>query len=761
MTKPSWNQIFSEAIKSHKNGVHYLNKSIEERAKENLCGFYQYTNKSEYEKDSYKCGETEVGAADRIAQQRTASTTEDFLIVGWIPSNLALIPKQDQKILRELHNQEKCVLRTVLDEDLTAKEWAIFKNNNPEEVIRDYLSKLENGLVKKDLELTIWQIEALDRLITFLDEGKQKIIAELAARFGKTLAYLALLNYLEQQVMIVGSYYLTALTSFKKEVALYKDFANFEIIDLDDVNFQQSFDTYLKQGKKIVIIASLCGDKERNETLRNQNAEFVSKLSNKITVIDEADYGAHTDNCAPFVNKIGKGSPIILTTGTNSERAANNHQIDASFKVTYLDMQMKALSNNMVLKNHILKQCKRAVKFENNLVNVEFYRFDWSRFVHTLVGKNEDLNPSFSKCSADVLKNTAFWTGLYQTMLGISSDIDLNDYSLSNCLRGNSESIIQFVSMSNAQLKNLEKIANTILGQFYDVYAICGDDIQGKDAEQFVKDKIIVAKQNNKKVWIIASQMCQRSFSVADINVVLLSYDNGDLGATMQKISRALTNGNREKTGYVISLSIDGNRDDKIAPMIMDAAEQVAEHEGISLPDALRKVMKTFPIFQMDEDGYPVELLPDDYAKEIFSTSKGIRLAVNKESIYLSDSDSEAFDILSQLDVPSATIKQITEFVKGKTYHPQQQTKQLTKKEKDELHSFILKNIVNILDNLAVTLHYQKMIRGKITYSDLIHLLNTEKDSSTMVGVNGNQFSTLVECGYIQKGILETYVELN
>ena len=761
MSKPSWDQLFSEAVKSSKNGVYYINEFVKQKAEEDLCGFYQYTNKSEYDKNSYKCGQTEVGATDRVAQQRTASTTEDFLIVGWIPSPLALNKSEDQKILRELHNQEKCVLRTVLDEDLTAKEWAVFKDNNPEEVIQDYLSKLENGLIKKDLELTIWQIEALDRLITFLDEDKQKIIAELAARFGKTLAYLALLNYIDQQVMIVGSYYLTALTSFKKEVALYKDFANFEILDLDDVNFQQSFDTYLKKGKKIVIIASLCGDKERNETVRNQNAGFVSKLSNKITVIDEADYGAHTNNCAPFVNKIGKGSPIILTTGTNSERAANNHRIDASFKVTYLDMKMKALSNNMVLKNHILKQCKRAVKFENNLVNVEFYRFDWSRFVPMLIGKNEDLNPSFSKCSVDVLKNTAFWTGLYQTMLGISSDIDLNDYSLSNCLRGNSESIIQFVSMSNAQLKKLEKVANSVLGQFYDVYAICGDDIEGKDAEQFVKDKIIVAKQNNKKVWIIASQMCQRSFSVADINVVLLSYDNGDLGATMQKISRALTNGNREKTGYIISLSIDGNRDDKIAPMIMDAAEQVAEHEGISLPDALRKVMKTFPIFQMDEDGYLVKLLPDEYTKELFSTSKGIRLAVNKESIYLTDLDSEAFDILSHLDVPSATIKQIREFVKGKTYQPREQTKELTKKEKDEMHSFILKNIVNILDNLAVTLHYQKMIRDRITYSDLIHILNNEKDSSTMVGVNGNQFSTLVECGYIQKGILETFVELN
>jgi hypothetical protein len=315
--------------------------------------------------------------------------------------------------------------------------------------------------------------------------------------------------------------------------------------------------------------------------------------------------------------------------------------------------------------------------------------------------------------------------------------------------------------MSNAQLKKLEKIANSVLNQFYDVYAICGDDVDGKNAEQFVKDKIILAKQKGKKVWIIASQMCQRSFSVHDINVVLLSYDNGDAGATMQKISRALTNGNRDKTGYIISLSIDGNRDDKIAPMIMDAAQQVAEHEGTSLPDALRKVMKTFPIFQMDADGYAVKLLADEYAKELFSSSKGIRLAVNKESILAIDPDSEVFDILSQVETAPSTTKQIVEIAKGKTFTSSTQNRQLSKKEKDELYSFIQKNIFNILDNLAVTLHYQKMMRDKITYSDLIHILNTEKDSSGMIGLTGNQFAKIVEGGHIQKGILETFVELN
>lgn len=763
MTNLDWNQFTFEKVKSGKNGIYYLNQEIADKCK-NLVGFYQYTNKKEFERPNcYKCGQTTVGAVKRISQQVTALATDDFIvIVGFIPSDLAIIKDEDQRILKELHNRGECIRLNVINEDVNTKEWAIFPNDNPEEVILDYLNKVENGLLKEDASLTIWQIEALDRLINLLDEGHQKIIAELAARFGKTLLYLVLFGYLDRKVMVVGSYYLTALTSFKKEIARYNDFSNFEILDLYDTDFQKSFKSLLKEDKKIVVSASLCGDKEKDETVRNENAEFISKYENKITVIDEADYGAHTKICAPFVDKIGQGAPIILTTGTNSERASNNHNnIDGTVKCTYLDMQMKALSDKIVIKNEFLRKIKRAVDFELTLVKVKFYRFDWSRFVPVLSDQNVHLNPSFAKCSEDVLKNTAFWTGLYQSLIGTSSNIDLNDYSLFNCLNGKSESVIQFVNMNNTQIKNLEKIAMSILGKFYDVYAICGKDTPGKEVEQFVKDKIIKAKQNGKKVWILASQMCQRSFSVSDINVVLLSYDNGDLGATIQKISRALTNGNHEKTGYIISLSIDGNRDDKIAPMIMDAAEQVAQHEGISLPDALRKVMKTFPIFQMDEDGCPVQLLADDYAKELFSTSKGIRLAVNREAVCISDFNNEAFDILSNINVSSSKIKKLIDFPKGKTFKPGQKNHQLTKKQQNDLHSHAHKNLVNILDNLAVTLHYQRMINDRITYSKLIDILDTEKDSGNLVGVNGKQFSILIDHGFIQKGILETYVELN
>ena len=53
------------------------------------------------------------------------------------------------------------------------------------------------------------------------------------------------------------------------------------------------------------------------------------------------------------------------------------------------------------------------------------------------------------------------------------------------------------------------------------------------------------------------------------------------------------------------------------------------------------------------------------------------------------------------------------------------------------------------------------MIHDRITYSNFIHILNTEMDTQSFVGVDGYQFATFVNCGLIRKGILETYVEFN
>ena len=68
-TRLSWDQLFQNAIPSSKKGVLYANKQIEELIKLNPIGFYQYTKESEYNKQTYKCGQSGVNVLERISDQ--------------------------------------------------------------------------------------------------------------------------------------------------------------------------------------------------------------------------------------------------------------------------------------------------------------------------------------------------------------------------------------------------------------------------------------------------------------------------------------------------------------------------------------------------------------------------------------------------------------------------------------------------------------------------------------------------------------------
>lgn len=613
---------------------------------------------------------------------------------------------------------------------------------------------IAKNIQKPDLMLSIGQLEAMDKIISLMSGKKQKIMAELAPRLGKTLLYLALFEHTDHQVLIIGSYYLTALTSFEKEVDKYSQFSDFVVLDLYSENFKKDFSYNFDQSKKIIVIVSLCGDKNGN-SLRNNNALFLNEFSNKITVIDEADYGAHTKNCVPFVNLISKGGVTILTTGTNSERAKGVHNdIDAFFKITYLDLLMKT-SMNVKLKNNI--QYQRAVEFEKNLPQVKFYSYDWKRFLPHLNEHELKYNPSFTKASKNVSKNQGFWFGLYKSLISNSSIENSNDYSLFNCIEDDTvESVIQFVSMTNVQMKKLESIAKSTIDQYFDIMIINGDKVKGKDAEEYVKDALRVAKSKGKNVWVIASQMCQRSFSIPEINVVLLTYDNGEIGATVQRMSRCLTAGNNEKIGHIISLSIDGNRDDKVTPMIFDAAKQVACHEDIDTVTALRKVMKTLPIFQMGIDGYNIQLNADDYSREVFSSSNSHRIIMNNDRLMCDGClDKIDFDHIEKLITSTAE----NDFEKGKTY-----IESIHKSGQGErsIEQTILNKRRNklkqITDRTAYCIVEIRKHKKDITFDTFSELVEKNQFVSKSIGVTSQEFRLLVEEKYLDYSLLSMYI---
>jgi hypothetical protein len=107
--------------------------------------------------------------------------------------------------------------------------------------------------------------------------------------------------------------------------------------------------------------------------------------------------------------------------------------------------------------------------------------------------------------------------------------------------------------------------------------------------------------------------MAQRSFSVGAITELYLAYDTGDNGATIQKISRALTPDQSGKIGRIVSLSFDPNRDDKFDALLIETALNYKRtHNLKSAKEALRDVIRTVDIFRCTADG-SIKLDGDDY----------------------------------------------------------------------------------------------------------------------------------------------------
>jgi len=737
-----------------KNGVYALNQEILEEMNVDPVGMYQYTKKSAYIEKKYKGGQTERGIK-RILEQIKSAEVEPVIITSWIPTEYAKIVGYDKIIHESLHKSGKSEwLHITAQKDSSGTEWSIYPSDNPDELWRDYIG---NKQTRHSLELTVWQLLALDTFISKKKENKRKIMAELAARFGKTTLYLALFDLVDEKTMVVGSYYLTALSSFKKEVNKWDQFSNFELLDASDVNFEKSYNSALENNKKIVVIASLCGS-----TTVEKNSDFISTIKNKITVIDEADFGAHTVNVSPLVNKLGNNGLIILTTGTNSERAKGLHDdIDYFFRYTYFDMLVKKKMENIKLVNvEINDRYKRSVSHESYVADVRFTRLDWSNLAPVIT--NREIAPSFSKASQDVLKATQFWTEFYKILVGVSDDVIANDNNIFNVINQYNEttqSIIQFVSMRKSEMNKLRVIANAQLGKYFDVHIVNGDVVHGKEAEDQVKEWIRVAHKKNKHVWIITSFMCQRSFSIPEINVAVLSYDNGDKGATIQKMSRPLTAGVNKKIGHIISLSIDGNRDEKIAPIIMETAKKISDDEEIDCVDAIRRVLRTMPISQMDEHGYLVKMVPDEYAKEIFSTSDSHRLVINKERLFDFNINDKSYDIIAKVSLLNPNNRMSVAIPKGKTFIDKlEREKGDINQKKEEIH-FLIAKLNTIMDNIKYSAKLIKSFGIELTYNKYVDMLNNDTNLSDGICLSGSELETLVNENYINKQLLSLYIE--
>lgn len=256
------------------------------------------------------------------------------------------------------------------------------------------------------------------------------------------------------------------------------------------------------------------------------------------------------------------------------------------------------------------------------VVDAEFYQMNLIHLVNDLKRKEADLFadgddslPSWTKFSKNPHKAKSFWRNMLRAIFLGESMPSRDELNLTYQTNSNGSGVYMMFlpgGMRNENLLIAGQLAKDSLPEFDVVCCTGANGVTNKKSESIVNSAILDAKQNNRRLLILSVVLAQRSFSVGEIDTVLLAYDGGQEGATIQKCSRCLTPEQVNKVGRIVSLSFDPNRDDKFDAMLLDTAARLADKRNMGMEQAVRLVINSIPLFMCDEHG-SVRFNPDDY----------------------------------------------------------------------------------------------------------------------------------------------------
>lgn len=184
-------------------------------------------------------------------------------------------------------------------------------------------------------KLSTQQYKIAEEVLGYFATSSRIVLAELCARFGKTIWSASIAVATEVDVVIVASYVKTVFTSFAGDLTSFQQFANYVHVDASDDDYKERVQSALDNGKKVFVYLSLY-----NGSLRQSRIDYLFGLPNpKMLIVDEADFGAHRMSQAlPLVEQIEYVDYTIVMTGTNADRAATFWPIDKMVSVTYPEL---------------------------------------------------------------------------------------------------------------------------------------------------------------------------------------------------------------------------------------------------------------------------------------------------------------------------------------------------------------------------------------------------------------------------------------
>jgi hypothetical protein len=254
-------------------------------------------------------------------------------------------------------------------------------------------------------------------------------------------------------------------------------------------------------------------------------------------------------------------------TGTAIERVTSplSNLRDNLIRWSYTDMLMvKEGEHPIQVGLQSLKESKDSVK---DIVVPQFMRLSLGGVVDKFDRVSPEFRTDWNKLFSDVDKAKPVLSNVVKSLFGeyngeLEYLVDINTSEISS-----KEVTMIFASTPDKkQQKKFHKLVQDNLGPQYIVELINGDETSNREVEDMAKSVIERAKKEGKKVVFISKDMGSRSFSVSEIDTVMLMFDRGSYATISQKVSRVLTpgktyNGHEKVFGNVISLSLDPNRD--------------------------------------------------------------------------------------------------------------------------------------------------------------------------------------------------------
>ena len=230
------------------------------------------------------------------------------------------------------HQKIDDVIRPVIGHHVQADVHRIDADTLIERVNKELI---KHGQPLPEAGLSQNQYTAAENVLAAIADNKQTIVAELCARFGKTIWSGALIRETNAPLTVIASYVLTSFSSFKKDLTSFEQFRNLVLVEAGDTDWEQKVSQAIEDKKQTVVFLSMCAGGRRQDKI---DFLFGQKV-NRLVIVDEADFGVHqVKQSQPLIEARGEKDIVVLMTGTNGDKAASIWPVDHYLSVTYPEL---------------------------------------------------------------------------------------------------------------------------------------------------------------------------------------------------------------------------------------------------------------------------------------------------------------------------------------------------------------------------------------------------------------------------------------